>query len=153
MDAITSIPGVLLTPLKRVTVEKGGVMHLMRKVDAGFNGFGEAYISTVCNGMIKGWRRHRQMTLNLIVPVGEIEFRAVDNRISPAQFTTGAVCLSSTNYHRLTVPAGVWLSFRGLGPDLNMLINIADIIHDPVEADSLPIGTPALPDVWASEIT
>lgn len=150
MDDITDIPGVLVTPLKHVANDKGEIMHLLRKVDPGYNGFGETYISIVKPGMIKGWKRHRQMTLNLIVPVGEIEFRAIDNRSSSGRILTGAICLSPANYQRLTVPAGVWLSFCGRGAGLNLLINVADLMHDPLEADNVPIGDPSLPDAWLS---
>ena len=47
---------------------------------------------------------------------------------------------ASTCNHRwfgpqgLPVPAGVWMAFRGIGEDLNMLLNIASIEHDPSEA-------------------
>ena len=50
------------------------------------------------------------------------------------QFFT--INLSQENYKRLTVPAGVWMAFKGIGEDLNMLLNLASIEHDPSEAIS-----------------
>ena len=72
--------GVILTPLKQIPHQKGDIFHAMKKSDIGFDGFGEAYFSTINKGEIKGWKKHTKMTLNLIVPVGEIEFVLFDNR-------------------------------------------------------------------------
>ena len=68
MDQIDiQFDGVLLTPLKIIEREQGNVMHALKNSDAGFDGFGEAYFTFVNNGVIKGWKKHREMTLNLIV--------------------------------------------------------------------------------------
>ena len=61
--------GVILTPLKQIYNSKGDIFHAMKKSDKGFNGFGEAYFSTILKGEIKGWKKHTRMTLNIIVPV------------------------------------------------------------------------------------
>ena len=71
-DVVKSKP--YLTELKIIEQTQGYVMHGMRSSDGSCAGFGEAYFSTVNNGMIKGWKLHRKMTLNLIVPHGEIRF-------------------------------------------------------------------------------
>ena len=39
--------GVILTPLKKIHNLRGYVFHAMKKSDIGFDGFGEAYFSTV----------------------------------------------------------------------------------------------------------
>ena len=66
--------GVTLTPLKQITHPKGDIFHAMKASDDGFSGFGEAYFSTVNQGEVKGWKKHTEMTLNLVVVIGEIEF-------------------------------------------------------------------------------
>jgi len=121
--------GVILTPLKKIHNLKGDVFHAMRKSDNGFNGFGEAYFSTINKDDIKGWKQHTRMTLNLIVPVGEIEFVIYCD--TTKNFLN--VRLSQENYQRLSVSAGLWLAFKGLH-DSNMLLNIASIEHDPGES-------------------
>ena len=45
-----------------------------------------------------------------------------------------SIKLSQKNYMRLSVPVGVWMAFRGISSDTNMLLNIASIEHDPTEA-------------------
>lgn len=134
----TLIPGVLLTPLKCISLDEGDVLHGMKKEDSGFVGFGEAYFSTVIQGTIKAWKRHREMTLNLVVPVGEIRFVIYDDRHdSPAFEQYFSIYLSRENYQRLTVPPNLWMGFQGVGDGLNLLLNIADLSHDQGEVDRL----------------
>lgn len=126
--------GIILRPLKQIYHPKGDIFHAMKKSDDGFNGFGEAYFSTINKGDIKGWKKHTKMTLNLIVPVGEIEF-VVYNEETKEFFS---VKLSQNNYQRLTVKPGLWMAFRGCG-EYNILLNLASIEHDPNEAISIDI--------------
>ena len=133
MDKI--IEGVILTPLKQIVNPKGDLYHALKKSDNGYKSFGEAYFSTVIKDEIKGWKKHTVMVLNLIVPIGAVEFIIYDDRIdSSTKNQFFSLILSQENYQRLTVPAGVWMAFRGIGEDLNMLLNIASIEHDPIEA-------------------
>jgi len=120
---------IILTPLKQIHNPKGDVYHAMKKSDVGFVGFGEAYFSTVAQGVVKGWKKHTQMTLNLVVPVGAIEFVVYDEQTQ--EFFS--VALSQTNYQRLTIKPNLWMAFRGLEKE-NMLLNLASIEHDPKEA-------------------
>ena len=97
-------------------------------------GFGEAYFSQVDKGAVKAWKCHKKMTLNLIVPVGEVRFVLFDDReISNVQFQE--IIISKNNYSRLTVPPMIWVGFQGLSDGGSMLLNIADIEHDPNEVD------------------
>lgn len=121
--------GVILTPLKQIHSPKGDIFHAMKKSDEGFDGFGEAYFSTVNKDDIKGWKKHTRMTLNLVVPIGTIEF-VIYNEITKEFFN---IELSQDNYQRITVKPDLWVAFRGIG-EYNMLLNLASIEHDPSEA-------------------
>jgi dTDP-4-dehydrorhamnose 3,5-epimerase len=125
---------LIITPLDIIKVNKGDVMHAMKSHDPGFSGFGEAYFSLVSYNAIKAWKRHHEMTLNLVVPVGKIRFVLFDDRkVSNTQFQE--VIISKDNYCRLTVPPMVWIGFQGLSDNGSMLLNIADIEHNPHEVD------------------
>ncbi len=125
---------LIITPLDIIKVNKGDVMHAMKSHDPGFSGFGEAYFSVVSYNAIKAWKRHHEMTLNLVVPVGKIRFVLFDDRkASNTQFQE--VIISKDNYCRLTVPPMVWIGFQGLSDNRSMLLNIADIEHNPHEVD------------------
>lgn len=128
------IDGTILTSLKIIDNPLGDVFHAMKSIDNGFSGFEEAYFSTIQSGVIKPWKKHLKMTLNLIVPAGEIRFVLYDDRLNSKtkeQFMD--VSLSLKNYHRLTVPPNVWMAFKGEANQLNLLLNIANMDHDPKE--------------------
>jgi len=123
------LDGVILTPLKQIFNPKGDIFHAMKKTDSGYDGFGEAYFSTINQGTIKGWKKHTKMTLNLIVPVGKIEFVIYDE--NKKEFYT--VILSQNNYQRLTIMPNLWMAFRGIDEN-NILLNLASIEHDRTES-------------------
>ena len=126
--------GVILTPLKQIRISKGSVLHAMKKSDIGFDGFGEAYFSTVNKNDIKGWKKHTEMTLNLVVPIGKMEFVIYNDK----NHNFFNVTISQDNYQRLTISPGFWLAFRGLD-EKNILLNIASIEHDPSESESIDL--------------
>jgi dTDP-4-dehydrorhamnose 3,5-epimerase len=132
-----SIDGVLLTPLQSIDVENGNVLHAIKADSSGYCGFGEAYFSIVEFNAIKAWKRHRKMTLNLIVPVGGIKFVVYDDRKDSLTCHSFQEILLSRddNYSRLTVPPLLWVGFQGLTKGDNMLLNVSDIAHNPEEVD------------------
>lgn len=129
--------GVFVTPLKRVANPKGDIYHALKKSDNGFAGFGEAYFSTIHANAIKGWKKHTLMTMNLVVPVGDVEFYLHEE----SSGCTYVVHLGEDNYQRLTVAPGLWMAFKGLADGLNLVLNIANITHDPDEAVNVALET------------
>jgi len=125
-----SVTDIIVSPLKRITVSGGDVLHGIKRSDPGYFGFGEAYFSTVDGGAIKAWKRHLRMTLNLIVPVGAVQFCFFDSY--GKMFTCHA---STDSYVRITVPPYIWFGFKGLSNPYSLLLNISDIPHDPDEVE------------------
>jgi dTDP-4-dehydrorhamnose 3,5-epimerase len=132
--------GLTITPLKRIEHPKGNIFHAIKKSSPGFQGFGEAYFSTIIKGETKGWKRHNRMTLNLVVPVGSVRFCC-------REYTDGVlgdhevVDISSNNYVRLTIDPRLWVAFHGLSEGTNLILNVADLEHDPDEQESLPLSS------------
>lgn len=137
------IEGVLLTSLKQITHPKGDVFHAMKRVDPGYIDFGEAYFSSVLCGLVKAWKCHSRMTLNLVCMVGKIHFVLFDGReSSPTYGRFMEVTLSPEKpelYRRITIPPGVWMAFIGIAEGKNLLLNVADISHDPTEQINIPV--------------
>ena len=125
-----SVHQIVVTPLKRLPVIGGDVLHGMRRTDPGFVGFGEAYFSMIDQGAVKAWKRHLRMTLNFLVPVGSVQFVFVDNVGSIRKELVGL-----DRYVRLTIPPGIWFGFKGLFEPYSLLLNLADITHDPDEIE------------------
>ena len=126
--------GVTLTPLKIIPNTKGDILHAMKVTDESFNGFGEAYFSCLNQGAVKGWKKHTEMTLNLIVVFGKIKIVVFNQK------NYYEVILSKDNYHRLTVTPGLWVSFQGLSKH-NILLNIANIAHNPNESENVDLSS------------
>ena len=58
------IEDIEINQLKIISTEGGDVLHGIKASEKQFDGFGEAYFSTVNNGAVKGWKKHLKMTLN-----------------------------------------------------------------------------------------
>ena len=127
---VVSLMDICETPLTRISAAGGDVMHALKNSDNGFKGFGEVYFSWVEQGAIKAWKYHQHMTLNLVVPIGEINivFNIKDKKNC---FRTEII--GEENYVRLTVPPGIWFGFQGRGIGQSLLMNLADMAHDPDE--------------------
>jgi len=110
-------------------------MRALRMSDNGYKKFGEIYFSEVFYGKIKGWKRHIQMTMNLVVPEGLVKFVFYDPNLgSFEEYEIG-----TNNYIRLTVPPGLWFAFQGLEKK-NLVMNVSDIEHDPIESENKNIS-------------
>jgi len=131
------IADVEFTLLRQIEHPSGDVLHALKASEKSFKSFGEAYFSSVKMAKVKGWKKHKEMTLNLIVPTGAVRFVLLDDRPkSPTYNVFNEFILSRTNYARLTVPPGVWVAFQGKTDQENILLNLASIEHDPSEAES-----------------
>ena len=125
-----SLEDILVTPLKRIPTAGGDVMHALKNSDTGVSGFGEIYFSWIEQGAIKAWKYHQRMTLNLVVPMGEVSFVFhLTNQIN--SFRTENI--GEERYVRLTVPPGIWFGFQGRASGRSLLTNIADMVHNPDE--------------------
>ncbi len=117
------------TELRRIETSGGEVMKALHADEPGFRGLGEAYFSRVDPQCIRGWKRHSEMTVNVIVPVGHVRF-VVE---SDGQFETFDLG-PDHSYGRLTIEPGTWFGFAG-GERGGLVLNLSDIVHRPDEAD------------------
>ena len=135
MDKIKKMNKVKATKLLIIDNDKGPIMRALRMSDNGYKKFGEIYFSEVFYGKIKGWKRHIQMTMNLVVPEGLVKFVFYDPNLgSFEEYEIG-----TNNYIRLTVPPGLWFAFQGLEKK-NLVMNVSDIEHDPIESENKNIS-------------
>ena len=125
-----SLDEIIVSPLKKIPTKGGDILHALREFDPGYNGFGEVYFSFVEKGAIKAWKCHQRMTLNLVVPIGEISFVF---HLPDGKNSFRSEIIGKSRYSRLTVPAGIWFGFQGNSNGDSLLMNLADITHDPDE--------------------
>ncbi len=143
------IDGVQIVPLARIPDERGTVFHMLRRTDAHFQEFGEIYFSSVYRNAIKGWHRHREMTLNYACIVGRIKLVLFDDRETSS--TRGEVVerfLGPDDYALVVIPPGVWNGFKGMSDPYAIVANCSTHPHDPARTDRLdPLGG-AIPYDW-----
>ena len=137
-----TIDGVIITPLKQIIKPEGSIYHAIKKSEISFHGFGEAYFSFVNSNEIKAWKIHKEMWLNLVVPLGSVKFVLFDQRVNSK---TEGVFFETTlnplnNYKRLTIPPGVTFGFKGVGMENNLVLNVANIRHDPEEMQNFDVN-------------
>ena len=142
MDNVT-LQNIMVTPLARISTPGGDVMHALKKTEQVFAGFGEAYFTWADHDYPKAWKRHTKMTLNLIVPSGEVRF--VFHIAGQKEFRVEDIGVK--HYARITVPPGVWFGFKGLATQPSLVLNIASIPHSPDEVERLPVAD--LPYDWS----
>lgn len=133
-----NLANITVTPLPQIQTPGGDVFHGMKDVDTGYLGFGEAYFSWVNEGFVKAWKRHTKMTMNLIVPQGRVQFvfRSIEND-GVDVFRLEEIGIN--RYARITVPPGIWFGFRGVFAPKSLILNIANIPHDPCEVERLAL--------------
>lgn len=115
---------------KIISTRGGDVRHGLRVDDEEFVGFGEVYFTEIQRGFVKGWKRHKEMQLNLLPVVGAIRL------LLKTEFDEAPVELifGEADYKLIVVNPMVWVAFEGLS-DRNIMANVATLPHDPEEAD------------------
>ena len=111
--------------LDKIHNDKGSVAHIIKKPSFFIE---EVYMSSVKKNVVKGWKKHNRMTLNLVVIKGRVKFTFFKDN-NTLEFLIG-----DDNYGRLVVAPGWWFSFKGLDEE-NLVINCADMVHDPTEVE------------------
>lgn len=127
-----------LSELKLFHDERGYVKHGLKFTDENSFGIREVYFSNVKNGFYKGWKKHKEMILNLIVINGEIVFYLANNDFSKIiNFS-----ISHKDSKRLTVMPNQWLAFTSATKPSSTLINISNLMNNEDIVDNKPFFLP-----------
>jgi dTDP-4-dehydrorhamnose 3,5-epimerase len=143
------IEGVQVVPLRRIPDERGTVLHMIKRTDPHFKEFGEIYFSTVYPGVVKGWHRHREMTLNYACVSGRVKLVLYDEREgSPTHGNLLEVFLGEDNYALVVIPSEVWNGFKGMSAPHAIVANCCTRPHDPARSTRLDPFTNHIPYEW-----
>ena len=143
------IAGVQVVPLRRIPDERGTIYHMLRSTDPHFIAFGEIYFTSVYRDVVKGWHRHRDMTLNYACISGRIKLVLYDDR--PDSPTSGALLelfLGPDDYSLVIIPPGVWSGFKGMS-EAALVANCATHPHDPERTERIDPFGDQIPYDWA----
>ena len=126
---------IIVSELTQINLEAGDVYHGLKNGDNGFLKFGELYFSKINFNKIKAWKKHKSITLNLIVPYGEVKFVFLNDDGSFSEYIIG-----DKNYKRLTIPPNIWFGFKGIKDPFSLISSVIDSKHDPLEVDKEEIN-------------
>lgn len=144
------IHDVQVIPLRRIPDERGTIFHMLRSTDAHFTSFGEIYFSTIYKGVVKGWHRHREMTLHYACVFGRIKLVMFDDREgSPSRGKLMEVFLGPDQHALVIIPPGVWNGFKGMTDPHAIVANCCSHPHDPSRSDRLDPFKNDIPYDWA----
>jgi dTDP-4-dehydrorhamnose 3,5-epimerase len=143
------ITGVQVIPLQRVPDERGTIFHMLKCTDPHFRQFGEIYFSTVYPGIIKGWHKHREMTLNYACIEGRIKLVLYDDREgSPTKCESMELFLGPDNYSLVIIPPEVWNGFKGMSAPYAIVANCCTHSHDPSRSERRDPFSDLIPYRW-----
>jgi dTDP-4-dehydrorhamnose 3,5-epimerase len=150
INATTKIHDLELISLKQIKDDRGAVYHFLKSTDPTFKGFGEAYYSKINAEVIKGWKSHKRIHQNFCVPFGAVKIVIFDDRIhSPSNGVIDEITLNDTsNYQLLSLPPGLWYSFKCVSENFALLANIIDQPHDALQSENLPLVSDKIPYEW-----
>jgi len=147
---INNIQGVKITPLREISDSRGSVLHMLRSDADDFLDFGECYFSEVLPGAIKAWKYHYTQVQNIAVPSGLMRLVLFDGRDS--SITYGNILELELGrpeaYKRVKIPPKVWYGFACLSSMPAILVNCANIPHDPGDTKKLDIDDNYIPYTW-----
>jgi dTDP-4-dehydrorhamnose 3,5-epimerase len=133
------LEGLTWTPKKVMADDRGSVKLMLKEGEFDFP-IGEIYFSTINPGVVKGWKLHKVMWQRYVVPVGDVKFVFVDQR--PHSSTFGKTCEFESgleNYGLITVPPGLWYSFKCQSIIPAVIANAASIPRQAGESDSMEL--------------
>jgi dTDP-4-dehydrorhamnose 3,5-epimerase len=143
------IEGVKFIPLRRIPDERGTIYHMLKSTDPHFIQFGEIYFSTIYPGVIKGWHKHRDMTLNYACPFGRIKLVLYDERDgSLTKDTLMEIFLGPDNYALVIIPPDVWNGFKGMSEPFAIVANCCTHPHDPKRSERIDPFKNDIPYEW-----
>jgi dTDP-4-dehydrorhamnose 3,5-epimerase len=148
--AAQPIHDVQVVPLRRIPDERGTIFHMLRADDPHFLQFGEIYFTTIYRDVVKGWHRHREMTLNYACLFGRIKLVLYDER--PDSPTRGALMelfLGPDNHSLVVIPPELWTGFKGLSDPFSLVANCSTHPHDPARTTRLDPFDNSIPYDWA----
>lgn len=147
-----SIDGVQIIPLQQMIDQRGAVYHMMKSTDAVFRQFGEVYFSLINPAVVKAWKNHQRVVINLVCIYGRVRLVLHDQRAaSPTRGVTLEIVLGPEHYGLVVVPPGVWNGFQGLATPHSIVCNCATEPTNPTEYERIEFTSPRIPYVWRSE--
>jgi dTDP-4-dehydrorhamnose 3,5-epimerase len=111
---------------KKIFSPKGNVLTYLKKDQKGYKGFGEIYFSIINRNKIKGWKKHKKMSMNIYVIIGSAKFVFYDIKKKKFSFKT----LHEKKPQRLFIGPNTWFAFKNIAKKKTIIVNFSNTKHD-----------------------
>ena len=121
---IIMIDGVSVKDLRIIPDERGRLMEILRSDDQEYTEFGQVYMTTCYEGVVKGWHFHKKQTDFMAVVSGMMKIVLYDSREdSPTFREINEIFAGEYNPVRVKIPPGVCHGFKCVSPGEAVVIN------------------------------
>lgn len=146
------IEGVRIKPLKVIPDERGRLMEILRADDPLFEKFGQVYVTTAKNKVVKAWHYHKLQADHWVCLMGRARVGLYDARQgSPTRGQVNEFLMTPGDPFLIKIPVGVYHGFKGAAPEgETMIMNIPTVPYNygtPDEYRADPYD-PAIPFDW-----
>lgn len=147
-----NIEGVRIKALRVIPDERGWLMELLRSDDPFFEKFGQAYLSVIYPGVVKGWHFHKLQRDNLCVIKGMAKLVLCDQRdSSPTKGNIMELYIGELCPMLVSIPPGIIHGMKGISAEPAYFINIPTELYNYTEPDEYRIDphSPEIPYDWS----
>ena len=143
------IDGVKKIPLRRIADDRGYVTEILRSDVEHFQSFGQVYVSSCRQNIIKAWHAHQKQTDHMYVVKGTAKLGLFDDREgSPTRGEYMQVILGEDGEDTLLIiPPLVWHGQMALS-EMSYLINVPTEAYNYDVPDELRKPVDSFEDIW-----
>jgi dTDP-4-dehydrorhamnose 3,5-epimerase len=134
------IHGVEVKQLKVIPDERGRLMEVLRCDDSIFNKFGQVYVTTAHQGVVKGWHYHKKQEDNMAVVHGMMKIVLFDGRKeSPTFGQVNEFFLGVHSPQLVKIPAMVLHGFKCISKEEAIVVNVPSEPYDRESPDEFKL--------------
>jgi dTDP-4-dehydrorhamnose 3,5-epimerase len=134
------IEGVIVKKLRVIPDERGRLMEILRDDDEIFLKFGQVYLSTTYQQVVKGWHYHKKQHDFITCVKGMLKLVLYDDREGSS--TRGEINEFFVGEHNpalIKVPAMVYHGWKCVSPEEALVVNVPTEPYNAAEPDEFRI--------------
>jgi dTDP-4-dehydrorhamnose 3,5-epimerase len=148
------IEGVVTKNLKVMSDERGHLMEMLRCDEPFFSKFGQVYLTTNYQGVVKAWHCHKIQTDNVCCVKGMIKLVLFDARKDSRTYRQIVeFFIGDHNPLLISIPPGTYHGWKCISPDESLVIGIPTEPYNYSQPDEyrLPPDSAEIPYDWILE--
>ncbi len=134
--------------------ERGRLMEILRNDDEIFTKFGQVYMTTNYQGVIKAWHCHKMQIDYVSCVKGMIKLVLFDKREnSPTNGEINEYFIGDSSNRLIVIPPGVYHGWKNIKNEESIVISVINNLYNRDNPDEmrLPYNTKEIPYNWDIE--